>query len=156
MCLKNDQRAWLTAVRNRCETPACLTQAYRTRLSALAGWQPGNHTAKGSDLPVAPRLRLFIAPVDPLEANKVPGSVAYEGRGTIGHVLDKGGFVLDAADGSVHAIISDLAIAPATFVQLDLLRTQKTRVIVSGRHGQLDKTTQAFDNRYCIAVYEQR
>jgi hypothetical protein len=70
-------------------------------------------------------------------------------------VLDKGGFVLRTADGGVHAIISDLAIEPATYVQLDGLKNAGTAVIVSGQHGRLDRTTLAFDNRTCIAVYEQ-
>lgn len=155
-CLRNDERVWLSNVRNRCTTPACLRDAYLKRLGTLAGLQPGMNLPKGGDdLPAVPRLRLFIPPAGRLEANIVRSGTRYEARGLIGYVLDNGGFVLIADDGSVHALISDMAINPDTYVALGVLKDQHAKVIVIGQHGRLDGSTLAFDNRSCIAVYEQ-
>jgi hypothetical protein len=156
MCLRNDQRAWLTAVRNRCTTRACLHDAYLKRLGALADLQPGMDPVKSQDLPETPRLRLFVPPVDRHEANVVSGAAHYEGRGTIDYVMNKGGFVLAEKNGTQHAIISDMAIQPETYTQLDRLKTEKQAVVVGGQHGRLDKTLLGFDNRSCIAVYAVR
>lgn len=155
VCMKNDQRTWLDDVRNKCTTTACLGEAYRSRLATLSALQPGMNGAKNVDLPSIPRLRFFISPVDPIDAIRIAGSTPFEGRGVIGYVLNRGGFVLDTLDGVTHTIITEMAIEPGTYAQLDQLRSDKTRVIIKGRHGVADKTVQAFDNHYCIAVYQQ-
>lgn len=155
LCMKNDQRAWMADVRDKCTTTACLRDAYLKRLGALSLLQPGMNGANASDLPVTPRLRLFVPPVDPVDASRIAGSAPFEGRGVIGYEMNKGGFVLDTLDGTVHAIISDLAIDPGSHAGLDQLRAARTKVLVIGRHGLVDKTLPAFDNHFCIAIFQQ-
>ena len=155
MCMKNDQRAWLDDVRDKCTTPTCLRDAYQQRLGTLSAMQPGMNGGKATDLPATRRLRFFIAPVDPVDANRIAGTAPFEGRGVIEHELDKGGFVVRTPDGAAHTIISDLAVDPGAFAVLDQLRKDKTPVIVTGPHGIVDKTQPAFDNHGCIAVYSK-
>ena len=155
-CLKSDQRAWLADSRNRCQDAVCLRAAYLQRLAVLSALQPGMNIPNNLELPPAARLRWIIPPAADTLATPKLASAPYRANGTLGYVLNKGGYVLDTGDGIVHTLIPELLIDDGSSVHLGVLRDLKTKISVSGRHAVVNKTEHMFDNRYCILIYEQQ
>lgn len=152
-CLRDEQRAWLTEVRNRCTDVACLQDAYMLRLSALSALQPGASLPKDMEFPPTPRLRWIIpasSEPDPLalldsKPGEVDGIVSYE----------EGGYVVSATDGRLHILAPDVYIGDESRIQLDVLAEARTPITASGRHAVTSGGDPAFDNRHCIVIRER-
>jgi uncharacterized protein len=154
-CFKDDQRQWLGKVRNRCADSICLREAYLRRLGALSALQPGMALPKDLDLPDTLRLRWIIPPAEDQFATPKLNSRPFEASGTIGYVLDRGGYVLVAGDGSIHTLIPDIVLDGDSAIHLGVLKDMKIRVTVRGKHAIVNKSEPVFDNRACIIIHEQ-
>jgi len=153
-CFKQDQREWLSKVRNRCDDAACLRKVYLERLGALVLLQPGMAIPNDLALPRTSRLRWIVPVLSESETPKLD-SKPFQASGTIGYILDKGGFVLLANDGTAHTLIPELVIDDGSQIHLGVLKDMKVKVTASGRHAIANRNQPMFDNRHCIFIHDQ-
>lgn len=111
-CLKNDERAWVKTVRDKCGPKTdCLTTAYMGRLAALDGLQPGMSAVKYVELLAAPSLIAAIPP----ETEPVP-SHSKKTLEMSGHLVHEAsdqnnmGYAIKPAKGAARAFVFDMSI----------------------------------------------
>ncbi len=153
-CLRTDQTRWLREVRNTCRDEACLTRAYRLRLTELNAFQPGvtfyKDAPKGPELVVAVPPGENIRPVDAPE-NPKPAPMTAEG----GLSEEGGGYVLTAANGA-HYVLQSFYLNEVTIKRFnDVLVNAKdrTRFRLSG-YRSLIPGQNVFEPRRCVLVHQ--
>lgn len=139
-CLRDDQRAWLRTVRNKCADAGCLKQAYLLRLSALDPLQPGATAIRYFELPRGPGLAWIVPPEkDTVAAPPRPNLPPLVVKGKLLNDIVQGdGFVVQAEDGRKHVLLPSMLVAGANLDRLEALaKDAAARFEVRG-HGEAD------------------
>jgi uncharacterized protein len=155
-CLREDQRQWLRAIRNRCASADCLLRVYRERLVELSDLQPGATLPLGSGFPKVKRLAWMLPPAEDEVAaprNQKRGSLTRAGK-MIDDTADGDGFALLTDDGVKHPVLMLMFMNKASAVPLEGLTGEAApRVEVRGQAERSSDGVDHFAPGACISVY---